>query len=190
MKRRTRRQGFTLTELLIVLAILVMLVALVLPRFLGARKKADRQAAETQIGLFSGSLERYALDTKDFPTTEQGLQALFTPPADGDESTVAGWEGPYVNKDALPKDPWGNEFQYAYPPERGRGDLPDIWSWGPDKEDGTEDDICSWSASGGGAEGDEFGGGLDEDIDIDIDIDLGPGPGAGPSALPTSGSEF
>ncbi len=84
-RRRTRRAGFTLTEMLIVLAILVMLVALVVPRFLGTRKKADRQAAQAQIGLFRGALERYALDTKDFPTTEQGLQALLAAPGDGEE---------------------------------------------------------------------------------------------------------
>ena len=66
-RRRTRRSGFTLTEMLIVLAILVMLVALVVPRFLGARKKADLQAAQAQIGLFRGALESYCPGHQGFP---------------------------------------------------------------------------------------------------------------------------
>jgi len=170
--RKRRRHGFTLTELLIVLAILVALVALVVPRFLGASKKADIQTTKSQIGLFRGALERYHLDAKDFPTTEQGLSALLRAPADSEESSVAGWDGPYLSTDVLPKDPWNNEYQYAYPPERGSGDSPDIWSWGPDGEDGTEDDICSWSG-GTSEEGveDEFGD-LNEDIDIDTDLDM------------------
>ena len=112
-----------------------------MPRFIARKDKADLQWAKSQIGLFRGALQRYALDTRDFPTTEQGLQALLAPPTDADESTLSGWQGPYLDMDALPKDPWGNEYQYTYPPERGSGDIPDIWSWGPDGEDGTDDDV-------------------------------------------------
>ena len=170
MTGRVRRDGFTLTELLIVLAILVGLLALVLPRILGSKKKADRNTAKAQIELFRGALERYAMDTNDFPTTEQGLQALLAPPSDMDEleeTSTEGWDGPYVNKDAIDKDPWGQDYQYADPRERRQGDFPDIWSYGPDKEDNTEDDICSWSVGEGG----EFGD--DADLDIDIDVDVG-----------------
>lgn len=182
MRKRTKRarvrQGFTLTEMLIVLAILVMLVALVVPRFLGAAKKADVQTTATQVGLLQGALERYAVDMKDFPTTEEGLAALMGTPAAAEDSssisttTSSNWSGPYLNKDALPKDAWGNEFQYVYPGERGRADLPDLWSLGPDKEDNTEDDICSWSVSSG--EGDEMGLDTGEDMEIDIDTELPP----------------
>ena len=181
--RRALRRGFTLMEMLIVLAILVMLVALVVPRFLGAQKKADRQATKVQVEAFRGALERYALDTRTYPATEQGLQALLSPPADSadsEESGVSGWEGPYLNKNEIPKDPWGHEFQFVYPPERGSADFPDIWSYGPDGEDNTEDDICTWSTSSGG-EGDEFGDmGDDMDMDIDVDVDLSPPAGGGP----------
>ncbi len=177
--RRARRAGFTLTEMLIVLAILVMLVALVVPRFLGAQKRADRQTAQAQIGLLRGALERYAMDTKDFPTTEQGLQALVSAPSDtasGDAAaggttsgSASSWDGPYISKDEIPMDPWGNAYQYVYPPERGSGDLPDIWSYGPDKEDNTEDDICSWNvAASGDAEA-----GPAENLDIQVDADFG-----------------
>jgi general secretion pathway protein G len=163
-------------EMLIVLAILVMLVALVVPRFLGAQKKADRQATKVQVEALRGALERYALDTRGYPTTEQGLQALMVAPAASEESGTAatGWEGPYLNKDEIPTDPWGNAFQYVYPPERGKADFPDIWSYGPDGEDNTDDDICSWSASAEG--GDEMGGEMGEDMDIDVDVDLSPPP--------------
>jgi general secretion pathway protein G len=162
--------------MLIVLAILVALAAMVVPRFLGTQKKADVQTTKTQIGLFEGALERYAHDTKGFPLTEQGLEALVVAPAEGEESEVSGWEGPYLRTDALPTDAWGNEYRYAYPPEKTRIDFPDIWSAGPDGEDDTEDDVCSWST--GSEEGeDEFGGGPDEDLDVDIDVDVGGGSG-------------
>lgn len=174
--RKSRRQGFTLVELLIVLAILVMLLALVVPRFLGVQKKADRQTALAQVKLFKRCLENYTLDTRSFPTTEQGLAALISAPAESEEGgTTSDWAGPYVSENEVPLDPWGHEYQYAYPPERGGGEFPDIWSLGPDGEDGTEDDIVSWSGSSSGEGGDELGGdlGSDLDMDVDVDVDLG-----------------
>ena len=150
---RRPRAGFTLVEMLVVLAILVLLVTMVVPRIIGSQKKADINAAKTQIGMYKAALERYALDCKKFPETEQGLNALVSKPADLNENTS--WDGPYVTGE-IGKDPWGNEYQYAYPPERGSGDNPDIWSYGPDGEDNTDDDICSWTAgSGGGRSGDQ-----------------------------------
>jgi general secretion pathway protein G len=65
-----------------------------------------------------------------------------------------------VNQESIPKDPWGRDYQYEYPPTHGSGDYPDIWSYGPDGEDDTEDDIKSWSSSDGNSE-DEFGGDSD-----------------------------
>ncbi len=175
MKRSPRnspgRGGFTLIELLVVLAILVMLVAMVAPKILGRRKEADINTAKSQIGLLKGALEQYVLDCRDYPSTEQGLQALITMPGVSDTmggsgemgggGDLQGWKGPYINSDALPADPWGMAYQYEYPPTRGAGPGPDIWSMGKDRQDGTEDDIVSWNvaASGeGGATGqDEFG---------------------------------
>ncbi|NUQ62643.1 MAG: type II secretion system major pseudopilin GspG [Pirellulales bacterium] len=154
MSRRTKRyagrHGFTLMEMLVVLAILVLLVAMVAPRLLGTQKKANVSAAKTQIGLFKGSLERYALDMGSFPTTEQGLTALLQAPAEegaaaeSEQTTPSNWAGPYLNSPELPKDPWGRTYQYEYPPTHGTGEYPDIWSYGPDGEDGTEDDIVNW----------------------------------------------
>jgi general secretion pathway protein G len=140
--RRSRHSGFTLMEMLVVLAILVLLIAMVGPRILGTQRTADINATKTQIGMLKASLERYALDMKDFPSTEQGLRALVEEPSDS--SAAARWDGPYVNSPEIPTDPWGNEYQYEYPPTRGQGDYPDIWSFGPDGNDNTEDDIVSW----------------------------------------------
>ena len=172
--KRTRREGFTLMELLIVLGILVMLIALAAPRLLGTRKKANIKTAQSQIGLLRGALDLYELDHNTFPSTEDGLRALIEPPSeadadpdaeDGSGAATSGGSGSYLNKD-LPKDPWGNDYQYAYPPERGSGDYPDIWSLGPDREDNTEDDICSWN-TGTQGEGDST------DIDGPADLDAG-----------------
>jgi len=145
--------GFTLVEMLVVLAILVLLVSMVVPRIIGSQKKADINATKTQIGMFKAALERYSLDCKKYPTTDQGLAALVSKPADLDEKTS--WDGPYVTGE-IGKDPWGNEYQYTYPPEKGSGDSPDIWSYGPDGENAAEENwICSWTGGSGGRGGDQ-----------------------------------
>jgi general secretion pathway protein G len=133
---------------MIVLAILVVIISLVVPRFLGSQKKADIRMAKIQIGSLRAALESYAADVKSFPTTEQGLAALVEKPADSE--AVQNWEGPYITGE-LPKDPWGHEFQYQYPPTRSRSDTPDIWSLGPDGEDNTDDDVWLDKGSDDGA---------------------------------------
>jgi general secretion pathway protein G len=176
-KQLLRNQGFTLVEMLVVLAILVLLVGMVAPRVLKSQKKADVNNAKAQIGMFRTCLDRYAIDMKDYPTTEQGLNALIQRPegdsgmsgagateplatTDGGMSGTtattsapsSGWDGPYVNQDSMPADPWGHAYQYEYPPSHGKGEYPDIWSFGPDGQDGTEDDIVSWSNTDGSSD--------------------------------------
>jgi general secretion pathway protein G len=142
---RGSRAGFTLIEMLVVLAILVLLMSMVGPRILGSRKKADISAAKTQIGMLTSSLESYAVDMKEFPSTEQGLKALVDQPTDKGKDKETKWDGPYISKAPIPKDPWGHEYQYQFPPKHGKDKSPDVWSLGPDGEDNTEDDIVSWS---------------------------------------------
>ncbi len=163
------RRGFTLVELLIVMAILVLLVSMVGPRLLGSKAKADISSVKTQIGMFQASLERYAIDMNTFPSKEQGLQALITEPSadslggegdggggeefalEGDDNDSEGggssWDGPYVKADKLPKDPWGNQYSYDFPATHNKQGIPDIWSFGPDGQENTEDDITSWGGS-------------------------------------------
>lgn len=155
-RSQTRGQrGFTLMEMLVVLGILAILLALAVPRILGTQKKADISAAKSQIKILQQILAHYSMDMKEFPSTEQGLKALVKKPADLSEAKAKRWEGPYTESGELPKDPWGNDFMYEYPPKHDTTDHPDIWSMGPDGEDGTEDDIVSWSQEGS----DEKGGG-------------------------------
>ena len=151
------RHGFTLTEMLIVLAILVLLASLVGPRLLGSKKKADINAARAQIGMFNAALETYAVDMNRFPKTEEGLTALVSETDGGggseeldtgdatDEESGSNWGGPYLKTTTLPKDPWGKSYNYEYPPTRSKGDMPEIWSLGPDGDEGTDDDIVSWT---------------------------------------------
>ena len=164
------RRGFTLTELLIVMAILVLLVSLIGPRLLGSKKKADINAVKTQIGMFQSALERYAVDMNKFPSSEEGLAALVSQPsADGSEvastdaqssedasaeggsseSSGATWDGPYLKTETLPSDPWGKPYSYEYPPTHNKINLPDIWSFGPDGQENTDDDVVSWTGNGG-----------------------------------------
>ena len=152
---RARRVGFTLVELLIVLGILVLLLSMVVPRFLGSQKRAKIDAAKTQVGMFRAALEHYCLNCNTFPSTEEGLQALVSEPADLPENVT--WEGPYVTG-TIGLDPWGKEYQYEYPPTHGSMDMPDIWSYGPDGEEGNDDDICSWGSGAGAGDGEAGSG--------------------------------
>ncbi|MFZ5833317.1 MAG: type II secretion system major pseudopilin GspG [Planctomycetota bacterium] len=142
MKRsKTRcRRGFTLIEVLLVLVILVVLASMSVPLYQTYQRQANKNAAKSQIGLFDTALETFSMNTNSYPTTEQGLEALITPPADLPDPNK--WEGPYI-KGEIPVDPWGNPYQYAYPGGRNP-DSYDIWSLGPDMADGTEDDIGNW----------------------------------------------
>ena len=145
MKRQRRRRGLTLLELMIVLIILVGLLAIVGPRLLGSQKKADIRTAQAQIGNLESSLEMYHVDMRSYPATEDGLNALLQSP--DDERRAKNWDGPYLNEDKLPLDPWGNEYGYEYDSEDGGG-KPRIFSNGPDGEPETDDDIANRSKDG------------------------------------------
>ncbi|MFC1758524.1 type II secretion system major pseudopilin GspG [Planctomycetota bacterium] len=125
-RRSKRRNGFTLLEVLLVLMILVILASMTTLFIRGAGQKAKRRAAEAQIGAFGQALDMYEMDYGSFPGPSEGLQALRTPPQGG---------APIVNKE-IPLDPWGSPYQYEFV-----GDTYRIWSLGPDKNPGTEDDV-------------------------------------------------
>jgi len=107
--RSLTQRGFTLLELLVVVAIIGLLAAFVGPRLFGNVSKSEVTTAKAQIEAFSRALESYRLDTGKFPDTAQGLQVLVVRPADSPR-----WNGPYLQKE-LPLDPWGNAYIYKRP---------------------------------------------------------------------------
>ena len=136
--RSGRAGGFTLIELLLVLVILGVLATLVVPRFTGTSQRARIVAADTAISNISTALKKFEIECGRFPTTEEGLQALVQ-----QVGTLQGWKGPYLEKGAVPKDPWGNVFLYRCPGQHNT-DF-DLWSCGPDGQDGGGDDIDNWT---------------------------------------------
>ncbi|MEO8497775.1 MAG: type II secretion system major pseudopilin GspG [Planctomycetota bacterium] len=136
MTRRPRRQqGFTLLEVLLVLTILVILGSTVTVFFSNAQRKANAKIALVQVKAVGQLLEEYHIDLGSYPTTSQGLAALRTAP--GDIADTTKWGGPYAKADIAP-DPWSRPYQYE-----STGDSFRVWSWGPDGQDGTEDDVST-----------------------------------------------
>lgn len=136
---RKGEAGFTLVELLVVMVILVLLASLVAPRVMGYLGTSRSKTAKVQIESLSTSLELFKLDTGRYPTAREGLQALVQPPAG-----VRNWNGPYLNKDQVPLDPWGNAYRYRQP--GARGDF-DIISFGADNREGGQgenEDVATW----------------------------------------------
>ena len=128
-RNRTGQSGFTLMELLVVLAILGLLMSLVGPQVLNQLGGAKTKTAAIQIKDLEQALEMYKLDVGHFPSSNEGLQALVEKPAG-----KAGWNGPYL-KGSVPLDPWNREYLYKYPGDRG--DL-DIISYGQNGTPGGE----------------------------------------------------
>ena len=125
--RKNPQSGFTLIELLVVMVIIGLLAALVVPKFFRHVDKAMQQDAQAQIELLGQALDLYRLENHKYPNTDEGLQAIAS----------------YLKKE-LPKDPWGNKFEYRSPGEHGDYDLV---SYGADSVEGGEDnnrDIVSW----------------------------------------------
>jgi len=130
------QQGFSLMELLIVMVILGMLAAVVGPTLWGKLAGAQRDTAKTQISNIEVALDSYRLDMFKYPST---LEDLVT-----NTSSSSTWQGSYLRK-GLPKDPWGNEYQYRKPGREGR-DF-DLYSYGADGQEGGDKenaDIVSW----------------------------------------------
>jgi general secretion pathway protein G len=132
------QSGFTLMELLVVLAILGLLMSLVGPRVLNQLGGAKTKTAAIQIRDLEQTLEMYKLDVGRFPTTSQGLGALVDKPAG-----VAGWNGPYLKSD-VPLDPWKKEYHYKYPGEKGEVDIFSYGQNGSPGGEGEDSDVGNW----------------------------------------------
>ena len=129
--------GFTLLEILVVLAILGLLVGLVAPAALRQLGGARNSVARQSIERISSVLDLYRLDIGSYPTSDQGLQALNVRPAG-----AVSWNGPYLKGDAVPLDPWSRPYLYRSPSSRAGRDY-DLCSRGPNGTDAAADLICN-----------------------------------------------
>ena len=126
---------------MVVVVIIGILGALVVPKLLGRTGESRVVAAKTDIATLMLALKLYKLDNQRYPTTEQGLQALTTKPTSGPSAN--GWkEGGYVEK--LPKDPWGNSYQYLSPGLHGEVDIFSFGADGQASGEGEDADVGSW----------------------------------------------
>lgn len=134
-----RNRGFTLLELLVVMAILGLLAGLIGPQVMKRLGDSKTKTAKLQIEELASALDMYKLDTDSYPSNQEGLSALVKQP--GNQSA---WNGPYLRKGFVPKDPWGQDYFYRFP---GNNGTFDIYSLGADKTEGGEkenQDIVSW----------------------------------------------
>ena len=136
------QDGFTLIEIMVVIVIIALLATLVLPRVLGRQEQAFIAKAKSDIQALSSALKFYKLDNFHYPSTDQGLDALVKKPSG--EPVPRHWKkGGYIER--LPRDPWGNPYQYLSPGEKMDFDL---WSYGADGVEGGEGanaDIGNWN---------------------------------------------
>jgi general secretion pathway protein G len=142
MKRKCSgkpQQGFTLIELLVVLVILGLLASLAGPKVINYLGGAKSDSAKLQIEEFGASLDLFKLETGRYPSSQEGLQALVQAP-----SGLTGWNGPYLKKKTVPKDPWGNEYHYVSPGQHGLYDLSTLGADNREGGEGDNKDVTNW----------------------------------------------
>lgn len=137
--RSVRQRGFTLIELLVVLVILGLLAGLVGPRVMKYVGESKSKTARLQLEELGAALDLYSLDTGRYPGTDLGLQALVSQPSGTDR-----WNGPYLKKSYVPKDPWGNEYRYESPGDHGPYELYSLGADNSEGGSGEDADILSW----------------------------------------------
>lgn len=133
-----RTRGFTLLELLVVIVIIGLLAGYVAPKYFSQVGKSEVQVAKAQIDAFEKALDQYRLDTRRYPSSEQGLKALVERP-----SSEQQWNGPYLRK-AVPADPWGNPYVYRVPGTKGEFDLVSYGKDGRSGGSGENADITNY----------------------------------------------
>lgn len=143
VRSRSGQRAFTLLEILVVLAIIGLLVGLAVTRVGGIFSSNQEVVARLFVqSSMNTPLIAYKINMGDYPSTAEGLRALLVAPSTHPER----WHGPYIESPSgtVPLDPWGEPYQYAYPGVHNKTSY-DLWSKGPDKQDGTADDIGNWA---------------------------------------------
>lgn len=141
MTNRKTGKGFTLIEIMVVMVILGLLVAIVAPNIMGRSDEARKQTAKAQMRQISTALDLYRLDNSHYPSTQQGLAAMVEKPSGSPEPKNWNPEG-YMN--AVPTDPWGNEYEYVSPGSEGPYDLISYGADGREGGEGINADISVW----------------------------------------------
>ena len=142
MERMKRQRGFTLLEVMVVVVILGILAVMVVPKIISRPDEARIIAAKQDIASVMQALKLYRLDNQRYPTTEQGLQALFAKPAN--VPVPPNWKsGGYIER--LPRDPWGNPYQYLNPGLHGEIAVFSFGADGAPGGEGNDADIGSWN---------------------------------------------
>ncbi len=135
---KIKNQGFTLLELLVVMVIIGLLAGYVGPKYFEQIGKSENKIAKAQIDALGKALDQYRIDTGRYPSSEQGLSALYKKP-----SNESKWSGPYLKKN-IPNDPWDKPYIFKSPGEHGDYDL---YSLGKDGQLGGEkesEDVVNW----------------------------------------------
>ena len=132
----SRRRGFTLLELMVVLLILALLATIAAPRVTKYLTKAKTQSAKIQVDALGAAVEAFHLDVGRFPTQDEGLRALLEKPTD-----APGWDGPYLKKRASLTDSWGHPYRYRQPGARSDFDIYSLGSDGKEGGDGDASDV-------------------------------------------------
>jgi general secretion pathway protein G len=138
---RENRGGFTLMEVLLVLVILVVLASIAVTTYSGVQDRALKDAARAKVGILTGPIDTYQVHMRAYPAD---LNDLITKPTDA--RSAERWSGPYLKESAALLDPWDNEIRYVTPGKHNTESY-DVWSVGPDGQDGSDDDIGNWDQS-------------------------------------------
>ena len=148
LRGRMNRPGFTLIEVLIVIAILLAIGGLVVVNLMPRKEQADIDLQKADLEMVGKALSLFKLDMKRLPTQDEGLAALSSKESIADEAQAANWKGPYL-ENPIQKDRWGTELTYEFPGKIRGEAYYDLVSAGPDREVGTDDDITNHDAHKG-----------------------------------------